>query len=264
MGDSMKQTARDYCRDGRRQPLTPEGNERAKEYYALAIKEDGNYLPAYAECSYANLRDHQNRWTADPEASIHEAERLADYAVALSDDAKSGWFNDFRGRWYRAMVYWNRGDFKTSFEEFAAARALITDPKRIDKDTADLDADMAEAYIYYGDSEQALALIDSAAARYPDHPYWHEWNRARAYYMVKRYADALATLHGMSSPPNDTRLIEAASQAQLGNLDEARRIMGEFNEIEPGWTLQKSADYHYGDDAARDHWLDGLSKAGLA
>lgn len=259
----MTQTARDYCREGRQQPLTPEGNERARECYAKAIKEDGNYLPAYAEGSYVELRAYQNVWTPDRAASLDEAERLADKAVALSHDVSSGWHNDFRGRWYRAMVYWNRGDFTTSFQEFAAARALITDPKRIDTDTADLDADMAEAYIYYGDPNRALALIDSAAARHPAPPYWHEWNRARAYYMAKRYDDALATIRGMTSPPNDVRLIEAASEAQLGHLNDAGRIMGEFNKIEPGWTLQKSADYRYGDSAARDHWLDGLSKAGL-
>ncbi len=257
------QTAQDYCREGRQQPLTPEGNEKAKECYEKAIKENDKYLPAYAEYSYVHLRDCQNRWTPDREASLEEAERLADIAVALSNDVTSGWHNDFRGRWYRAMVYWNRGDFTTSFQEFAAARALITDPKRIDTDTADLDADMAEAYIYYGDPKQALALIDGAAARHPAPPYWHGWNRARAYYMAKRYDDALATIRGMSSPPNDVRLIEAASEAQLKHLDDARRIMGEFSKIEPGWTLQKSAEYPYGDNAARDHWLDGLSKAGL-
>lgn len=257
------QTARDYCREGRQQPLTPEGNEKARECYAKAIKDDGNYMPAYAEGSYVELRAYQNVWTRDREASLDEAERLADQAVALANDVNSGWYNDFRARWYRAMVYWNRGDFKTSFQEFDTARALITDPQRINKDTADLDADMAEAYIYYGDPETALALIDGAAARDPDHAYWHDWNRARAYYMAKRYDEALATIRGMSSPPNDTHLIEAASEAQLGHLVDARRIMSEFNKIEPGWTLQKSADYRYGDDAARDHWLDGLSKAGL-
>lgn len=259
----MTQTARDYCREGRQQPLTPEGNEKARECYAKAIKEDGNYLPAYAEGSYVELRAYQNVWGPDREALLDEAERMADIAVALANDPTSGWHNDFRGRWYRAMVYWNRGEFETSFQEFAAARALITDPKRIAKDTADLEADMAEAYIYYGDPEQAIALIDSAAARDPDHAYWHDWNRARAYYMAKRYDDALSTIRAMTSPPNDTRLIEAASEAQLGRIDVARQIMGEFNRIEPGWTLQKSAEYRYGDSAARDHWLDGLSKAGL-
>jgi tetratricopeptide (TPR) repeat protein len=259
----MTQTARDHCREGRHQPLTPEGNEKAKESYDRAMKESDKHMPAYAECSYVHLRDHQNRWTTDHEASLDEAERLADQAVALADDVNSDWHNDFRGRWYRAMVYWNRGDFERSFQEFAAARALITDPDRIAKDTADLDADMAEAYIYYGDPEHALALIDSAAARYPDHAYWYNWNRARAYYMAKRYDDALATIRRINSPPNDVRLIEAASEAQLGNLNEARRIMAEFSKIEPDWTLQKSAEYRYGDNAARDHWLDGLRKAGL-
>ena len=46
-----------------------------------------------------------------PGSLLDEAERLADKAVALSKDVTSGWHNDFRGRWYRAMVYWNRGDF---------------------------------------------------------------------------------------------------------------------------------------------------------
>lgn len=259
----MTQTAREYCHLGRQQELTPEGNEKAKEYYNLAIKEDPKYLPAYAELSYVFVREYQNAWSKDRSESLDKARYFADQAVDLGNDINSGWLNDFRGRWYRAIVYWNEGDFTRSFEEYATARALITDPGRIDKDTADLDADMAEAYIYYGKPDQAIELILAAMDRHPDFPYWHGWNLGRAYYMARRYQDAIDAIGKITSPPNDVRLITAASKAQLGDISSAQSVMTDFSKDDPAWSIEKSAEYPYGNDSDRQHWIEGLRKAGL-
>ncbi|MBL0375339.1 tetratricopeptide repeat protein [Rhizobium sp. KVB221] len=257
----MSEIARNNCRLGRQQELTREGHQMAKACYQQAIADDPNYLPAFAEYSYVLVREFQNAWGNNRLAALDEARSLAETAVALGDDPSNESHKDFRGRWYRAMVMWNQGDFNGSFAEYEAARKLI-DPKRIVQDNADLDADMAEAFIYFGDSNRAITLIEDAMVRFPDFPYWYWWNLGRAYYMVGRYQDAIDAIARISSPPNDCRLITAASKAQLGDPD-GQKIMAVFSQNDPHWTIAQSAAYPYGNDTARQHWLDGLRKAGL-
>lgn len=259
----MAQTAEENCRLGRRQELTPAGNENAKVYFRRAIELDPDYLPAYAELSYALVRDYQNVWNGDREASLSEAEAWAEKAAALGDNASSAWHNDFRGRWYLAIVYWNQGHFDQSFTEFDVARNMIAGPdtERAARNRADLDADMAEAFIYKGDANQAIGLIEDAMAMHPAPPPWHMWNLGRAYYMAGRYQDAIDTINRMI--PNDVRLITAASLARLGDVSAAQAVMTEFSTRDPNWSVAKSAEYRYGSDAARQHWLDGLRMAGL-
>ena len=178
------------------------------------------------------------------------------------------------------MVTWHQNDFPKSFQEYEAARALISNPEWINKNTAELDADMAEALIYYGDPKRAIQLVLNAMKLYPDHAYWLHWILARGCYQVGRYQDAIDEIGKIEAAkkPNDVRLILAASYAQLAtedeanideaNIDEAKvdkakEIMEEFSDIEPNWTLAKSAAYPYDSASERYHWIDGLRKAGL-
>jgi hypothetical protein len=39
--------------------------------------------------------------------------------------------------------------------------------------------------------------------------------------------------------------------------------MAEFSKVDPDWSIAKSAAYFYVKDSDRQHWLDGLRKAGL-
>jgi hypothetical protein len=266
----MSLTAEEHCTLGRRQPLTPQGNEAAKKNYQDAIDTDPNYMPAYAEFSYVFVREYQNAWGeangVSRQQSLARAQQLADQGVGLGNDPKSGWRNDFRGLWYRAMVSWNQGDFKRGFDEYEAARRLIQ--ARALRDEADLDADMAEAFTYYGQPERALELVEGAMGRNKDFRHWYLWIRSRALYALERYQEAIDTISQIAEPYNDLRLITAASLAQLAKTDptrqpEATQVMKDFMAEDPDWTVQKSVDYPYGNDAARDHWIEGLRLAGL-
>ena len=80
--------------------------------------------------------------------------------------------------------------------------------------------------------------------------------------MAKRYQEAIDAIGKITEPPNDVRLITAASEAQLGDLDTAKSDMAEL-EDDPGWSIEKSAAYYYRKSSDREHWIDGLRKAGL-
>jgi tetratricopeptide (TPR) repeat protein len=259
----MTLTPRDNCRLGRQQEITRAGNELAKQFYMQAIDDDPKYMPAYAELSYVFVREYQCAWGDSRPESLAEARELADKAIELATDPDSVWFNDFRARWYNAMVYWNEGDFVRSFDEFAAARKQITDPARIVKDTADLDADMAEALVYYGEPHRAVALIEDAMQRNHGFKDWYLWNYARALHMARRYKDSLAAIDRMKNPPNDVRLIVAASQVRLGDQSAGEGTMEDFSLLEPDWSVAKSAAYEYGSESDRKHWTEGLQMAGL-
>ena len=75
--------------------------------------------------------------------------------------------------------------------------------------------------------------------------------------------EAIDAIARINDPPNDVLLITAAAKAQLGDMAGARSDMAEFSKNDPDWTVAKSAAYYYRDDADRQHWVDGLRKAGL-
>lgn len=258
----MTQTARDFCRQGRNEELTRPGNERAKACYQAALEIEPDHLPAYAEHSYVYVREYQNGWSEDRKASLDKALSLARGAVTMAEDSSSKWHGDFRGHWYLAIVYWNLGDFPKSREEFRAARSLITLSRRL-TDEPDLDADMGEALIYGGEPELAVDIIKDAMRRKPGFPYWYWWNLGRALYMCGQYRSAIDAIGEIGEPPNDVRLITAASHAQLGNLAQAKEIMAAFSAEDPDWTVEKSAAYPYQRSSDREHWIDGLRKAHL-
>ncbi|TCR87904.1 MULTISPECIES: adenylate/guanylate cyclase domain-containing protein [Rhizobium/Agrobacterium group] len=227
--------------------VTPEGNEEARQLFEKAIALDPNYSSAYAELSYVEVRAYQSGW-GDGAAALQKAEELANKALELSDD--------FSSHWYLAIVAWNKGDFDKSFREYETAR-------RINPNDPDLAADMAEALIYGGEPKRAIEQIEAAKNRNPFYPFWYDWNEGKARYMAGQYQAAIDAIARINSPPNDVRLITAASKAQLGDIPAARAIMAEFSKVDPDWSIAKSAAYFYVKDSDRQHWLDGLRKAGL-
>ncbi|MBB3236580.1 adenylate/guanylate cyclase domain-containing protein [Phyllobacterium endophyticum] len=228
--------------------VTPEGNAEARQLFQKAIELDPKYSAAYAELSYVNVRAAQNGWTDDSKASLQQAEDLANKALSLSDN--------FSGHWYLAIIAWNKGDFDKSYREYERAR-------QINPNDPDLAADMAEALVYGGEPEKAIEQIEAAKRRNPFYDYWYDWNEGRARYMAGQYQEAIDAIGRINSPPNDVRLITAASKAQLGDIPAAKSIMAEFSKIDPDWSIAKSAAYFYRKDRDRQHWLDGLRKAGL-
>jgi predicted Zn-dependent protease len=104
-----------------------------------------------------------------------------------------------------------------------------------------------------------------------------------AYYAAHRYADAISTFEGSKNSYPDDPAWLAASYAQLGQVEQAHKVMSEFlssAEVDSWWTnAPKSAArierdptgflrymaymYPFMDQADRDHHIDGLRKAGL-
>ena len=88
-----------------------------------------------------------------------------------------------------------------------------------------------------------------------------------AYYMLRRYQEAVVTLREyVSQSPNfrPGRAWLTAAYAQSGRLEEARAQAAEVLRIDPNWTISgifRKGSYLLDDDV--DHLVQGLRKAGL-
>jgi adenylate cyclase len=88
-----------------------------------------------------------------------------------------------------------------------------------------------------------------------------------AYYMLKRYAEAVPPLRECAARMPNLRIVhlwQTAACAQLAQFTEVRSAMAEVLRIEPGFTIDRwkcTAPYKNPDDA--EHLFDGLRKAGL-
>jgi len=230
------------------QKFTREGTAEGRAYYEKAIKLDPAYGRAYAELAYTFVRDVEFGWADDPDATLDKAEALARRAIELS--------GEYEGHWFLGQILSTRGQFEQSLAEYETAR-------RLNSNDADLAANHGEALVYGGESARAIEMIEGAIKRNPEVPYWYWWNLAWAYYMVGRYEDAVKEIDKISDPPVEVLVVKASAKAQLGDEKGAAADMEQFMKARPDWTLENAAALHFRDDKDRQHWLDGLRKAGL-
>jgi adenylate cyclase len=125
----------------------------------------------------------------------------------------------------------------------------------------------AAVLIHAGQSERA---IDAAKAHLRLDPFTLPIARGwlgLAYYMLRKYPDAVATLREFVLQAPDFRPGRAwltAAYAQSGRLEEARAEAAEVLRIYPGWTssgIFRKPGYLRDEDV--DHLVEGLHKAGL-
>jgi adenylate cyclase len=130
------------------------------------------------------------------------------------------------------------------------------------------DVRFAIALIYAGESERAIEVIKAHMRLDPFYiaitPGWLGF----AYFVLRRYSEALPHLRECASRAPDFRaghLWLAATYAQLGLLDEARAHVAEALRIQPSCKIEGTLTHLTPFKNVRDskHYLDGLRKAGL-
>jgi adenylate cyclase len=218
---------------------------------SLAI--DPDYARAYAMLSWTLARAYCEPFDGDymSPAALDRAHNLAETAVQLDAHlpqarAQLGW-----------VLLWKRRH-DAAIAEFERAFAL--NPNFIDNR-------FGEVLTYAGAPAKAIEVLQANNRLDPFQPPGRLGFMGHAYYMLRRYDDAVLSLREFSARVPNSLILHiflASAYAQAGQLAEARAEAAEVLRIDCGFTIARNkclAVYKAPKDA--EHRFDGLRKAGL-
>jgi len=219
---------------------------------ALAI--DPDYARTYVVLSYTHLTAWAQRVDGDylnPDA-LERAYQFARKAVHLDPNlpqahAQFGYVQIWK-RQHDASI--------AAFERATALNPNFTDFR------------FPAALVFAGDFPRAIQIAEADMRLDPFFPPAGLVWLGIAFYMLKRYAEALPLLRDCASRAPNFRAghsYAAANYAQLGHLKEARAEAAEALRIDPDFTIDRTrrqlSPFKRLEDA--EHYFDGLRKAGL-
>ncbi|MBY3380690.1 adenylate/guanylate cyclase domain-containing protein [Rhizobium laguerreae] len=232
--------------------LTEESPQTEREAYMLlqrAVKLEPSYAEALGLLAY-------NRWLAwthfgEPEdPNRRMAVTFAQKAVDLDP-------NDAGCRYVLGTILAYERRWEES--EVAFAKALELDPNH-----ADTWAAMSDMSVLDGRVADGLAQIEKALRLNPHPTCWYLCHLGQAQYAARDYEAAAATLRREDTYRTNSRKFLAATLAQLGHLEEARREAELFLIAHPHFTIGHwLSSQPLRDASVRDHFVSGFRKAGL-
>jgi len=241
--------------------MTAAGDLAALECLRRAIELDPNYALAHVYVARVYMDVFLFGWSKQPGEALTQALETAQTAVALDG-------TDSFARAALASIHTYRRQFSRAEVQFE--KALSLNPN--DADTLSIRAFFAESL---GDAEEALMWMGKALRLNPFAPDWYIWHCARAYYLARRYEDALASVNEMASPPYEILGLAAACHARLGQKAEADEALQRFHHLAQGelayypdedaegWRRYWSNTFPYREAQDLDHLFEGLRLAGL-
>jgi adenylate cyclase len=231
--------------------FTPEDNREARRLYEKAIELDPDYARAYASLAWTYLVEHSERWADAGDRPLERALELARKGVMVNPASHSNHLA-------LGQVCLSKGLYDEALEALETAIAL-------NPNDADGYAFLARALSFAGRPDEAIELMGKAQQRNPAAPRWYAWNLGIAYYLARRYDDAVAALRkGRPLGAMSYRWL-AAAYGQLGRELDAKAAAAEYLKLTPDFSLASHLEVLPFQHAAdRDHYAEGLRKAGLS
>jgi TolB-like protein/class 3 adenylate cyclase len=229
-----------------------EANAEARRLFIKATELDPTYALAYAKAGWTYLTDWTMGWSQSREC-LDLAYELAQKAVGL--DASMEESHCLLGH----VHLWKKNHEKAIalFEEFIA----------LNPNHADTLSDLGDILNFSGQPEKAIGLIRKAMRLNPLYPTFNLFNLGHAYFLSKRYEEALEALKGaLSSNPDffPARAYLAATYIELGIENEARAEAREIHRKTPESNLEIWRQrLPYKNEAHLARVLDALEKTGL-
>ncbi|MBD9572222.1 adenylate/guanylate cyclase domain-containing protein [Ensifer sp. ENS08] len=229
--------------------LKPDEVRRAKEMFLAAVDADPAYARGYLGLAWLDIRKLKWNERADMEATLASAFASASKALELSPcDADVHWALGVAHLW--------RGEAERAIGCYERGRELAPN-------NCDLLAEYCDALGYLGLLEDAIRIGELALRLNPSRPDWYFWNIAAARYLSGQYTEALALLEKMADLGSAYRLL-AATYAQLGRLEDARRAAAELLKLNPEFSIERyGSRAPYRDKALLARYVEGLRLAGL-
>jgi TolB-like protein len=229
--------------------ISPQASQEARMLLERAIELDPDYAEPYRWLA-------MNRWLAwvhwgEPVALNKTlSDELAQKAVTLDR-------NDAGCRWVLGLLLAYSNRWTESDEEFA--KCLELDPNQ-----ADAWACLSDLSVLSGQLTEGLEQIQKAFRLNPYPACWYYLVKGQAQYALRQYEAAIHTLRHEETYRTHSRRILAASLAQLGRLEEARREAEMFLVTNPHFRVGTWAAHQpFRDRATLDHFVGGYRQAGL-
>jgi len=163
-----------------------------------------------------------------------------------------------------AGTRWVHGMLLAHDRRWADAEAEFAIALKLDPNNADAWAMRSELMVLSGRPSDALADIQKALRLNPHPPGMYYWFLGQAQYLDRQYDRAIHSLRREETYRTPSRRTLAASLAQLGRLDEARREAEMFMVSYPHFTIHHwTESLPFRDRKALQHFVDGYRKAGL-
>lgn len=230
--------------------FTKETNLDARALLLRVATLDPDFARAYIAQAWTWLFDVWWGWGDDPEASLAQAQALAEKAAELDD-------LDAEVHWLLAEIHLIRREFERTEAEYR--RALQLNPN-----LADIRANWGFTQCRLGKPERGVSDLRRAMRLNPNHPDWYTHFLGCAQYLARQYEEAVRTLHCVKSHSPNTRLYLAASHARLGQLAEASTQVKEALKMIPDASCERfSRGEIFRRDDDRHHLCEALLMAGL-
>jgi tetratricopeptide (TPR) repeat protein len=242
--------AYDLCMRGRTLVLqSPEGTREARLLFERAVALE----PTFAEAHRWLALSLNAAWVLQGEPiEPNRLKSLAEATKAVELDASDA------GAHSTLAVLLMRE------RQWTEAEAEITTALTLGPNYADAWAHLSELMVLKGRPADAIAHIQTALRFNPLPPGWYYWLLGQAQYLSCQYEQAVKTLRREETYRTPSRRTLAASLAQLGNLEEARREADLFLASNPKFTIRRWKEaIAFADEAASEHFVSGYRKAGL-
>lgn len=235
---------------------TKAATEKALQLFYRAIEIDPNFAAPYAAATRCYSLRRAFGWVIDPTAETAETGRLIQRAVKLgADDAFVLGLSGFQ-------TFYVLGDVE-------GGAALIERARALNPNLAILWGGLGLISVCLGQPAIGIKQIEHAIRLSPLDPSMGLWQNGigLGQFYEGRYEDAVLSatmsLRNMGFI-NNTLTTLAASQALLGNADEARKAVAHLQSVAPSWRLSNLPDLRLIRRAQdREKFVEGLRLAGL-
>ncbi|MFQ5995728.1 MAG: adenylate/guanylate cyclase domain-containing protein [Acidiferrobacterales bacterium] len=244
--------AYDYWLQGREYlaRTTRSTNMEARQMFQRAIELDPRYASAYVGLGWTYRRAVGHGWTEFPDQALQQAEDLAQKALSLEESASA----------YRLLgyVYLPR-------RQYDLARRVLDRAIELNPNDWESRAFWGSVMLYTGRPEEAIHAYETTLRFNPSMDIDRLFELGLAYYLEKRYDDAIGTLEqGVGRNPDHPflHIALAAAYAQADRSEDATRAAAKVRRLHPFFEVT-SFDTRFRNPTDRAHIAEGLRKAGL-
>jgi adenylate cyclase len=233
--------------------FTRDDNAKARALFEELVELEPACSFGYSDSAWTHYFDLERGWTRDPEASLARMSERAGQALQRGDE--SG---------HALLMLAHRYLIERRHDEALETSALALAERPNCQAAYSLEANILN---YCSRPEEAIPLAMQAIRQSPVAPPWFPEVLATAYYLCRRYEEAMSAAHqALAHAPDDVnaRLVLTASLVQTGRVEAAREAAQEVRAVDPDFTLERFARVQpYRDAGTLARLVETLAQAGL-